>query len=298
MSEYTREEILKLIEENGGPEGLDLSGKDLSGIDLSREAIQKELTKVRKDDAGAKPVWFHAEIGSINLGKANLRSALLLNANLQEAFLLGANLQKADLTEANLQKAVLWVANFQEAQLAGANLRGAYLRDANLQTALLFKANLEEAYLGHANLRGAYLEKANLQRTNLQGADLRGAHFHPSILQGAYLTGAKRDWQAIPVTEGMLEVAFALTGIASALAGVLVSIGSFGLSFTAVLLFVISLSAAGSLTLYRTYLNQQGFSLDIRSVVLSPYGWLLLSSGGVWIVAVVLILQRLFGAGS
>jgi len=35
MSEYTREEILKLIEENGGPEGLDLSGKDLSGIDLS-----------------------------------------------------------------------------------------------------------------------------------------------------------------------------------------------------------------------------------------------------------------------
>jgi len=34
MSEYTREEILKLIEENGGPEGLDLSGKDLSGIGL------------------------------------------------------------------------------------------------------------------------------------------------------------------------------------------------------------------------------------------------------------------------
>ncbi len=26
MSEYTREEILKLIEENGGPEGLDLRG--------------------------------------------------------------------------------------------------------------------------------------------------------------------------------------------------------------------------------------------------------------------------------
>ena len=36
MSEYTREEILKLIEENGGPEGLYPWGKDLSGIDLSR----------------------------------------------------------------------------------------------------------------------------------------------------------------------------------------------------------------------------------------------------------------------
>jgi len=31
MSEYTREDILKLIEKNGGPEGLDLRDKDLSG---------------------------------------------------------------------------------------------------------------------------------------------------------------------------------------------------------------------------------------------------------------------------
>jgi len=43
MSQHTREEILKLIEENGGPEGLDLSGKDLSGIDLNERAIGTEL---------------------------------------------------------------------------------------------------------------------------------------------------------------------------------------------------------------------------------------------------------------
>ena len=43
MSEYTREEILKLIEENGGPEGLDLSEKDLSGIGLNKRAIEVEL---------------------------------------------------------------------------------------------------------------------------------------------------------------------------------------------------------------------------------------------------------------
>jgi len=35
MSEYTREEILKMIEEAGGPENLDLSDADLSGIDPS-----------------------------------------------------------------------------------------------------------------------------------------------------------------------------------------------------------------------------------------------------------------------
>ena len=53
MSEYTREEILKLIEENGGPEGLDLSGKNLSGkdlssIDLNERAIEAELEVGRR----------------------------------------------------------------------------------------------------------------------------------------------------------------------------------------------------------------------------------------------------------
>ncbi len=43
MSEYTREELLKLIQENSGPEKLDLSGKDLSGIDLNERAIGTEL---------------------------------------------------------------------------------------------------------------------------------------------------------------------------------------------------------------------------------------------------------------
>ena len=31
----TREDMLRLIEEHGGPEGLDLSGRNLRGIDLS-----------------------------------------------------------------------------------------------------------------------------------------------------------------------------------------------------------------------------------------------------------------------
>jgi len=43
MNQHTREEILKLIEENGGTEGLDLSGKDLSGIDLNERAIEAGL---------------------------------------------------------------------------------------------------------------------------------------------------------------------------------------------------------------------------------------------------------------
>ena len=47
MSEYTTQEVLKLIEENNGPDELDLSGKDMSGIDLGREAI-KALESTRE----------------------------------------------------------------------------------------------------------------------------------------------------------------------------------------------------------------------------------------------------------
>ena len=55
MSEYTREEILKLIEENNRPEGLDLPAKDLAGVDLGREAIKAELEKFREKVADKTP---------------------------------------------------------------------------------------------------------------------------------------------------------------------------------------------------------------------------------------------------
>ena len=85
LSEYTREEILKLIEENDGPEGLDLSGKDLSGIDLGREAIKAELEKALKSAPGETPVWYSESTEGINLEGINLEGARLSEADLGEA---------------------------------------------------------------------------------------------------------------------------------------------------------------------------------------------------------------------
>ena len=277
MSEYTTEEILKLIEENDGPEGLDLSGKDLTMIDLSGEAIEAKLKKLPDREPGEMPVWYSELLGGANLAGAKLQGVNLMSANLRRAVLAHTNLQKATLRYADLRGTILVGADLKGADLEGADLRWAALKNADL--------------------RGAYLEGATLDRALLEGANLRGALYHPSVLQEASLTGAKRDWQTTPITEGMLEVAFALTGITSALAGVFATIGSFSLSLTIVLLLVISLNAAGSLILYRTYLNQQGLSLDLRSVALSPYGWLLLSSGGIWMFAIILILQKTLTRG-
>jgi uncharacterized protein YjbI with pentapeptide repeats len=201
MSKYTTHQILDMIEANGGPEGLDLSGKDLRGIDLSRDTIQAELERVRKGDSTARPVWVsdltdganleEANLQRADLGGANLQEADLWRADLQEANLRVGKLQKADLGEASLQKADLMGADLQSADLGGANLQraemwgahvqranlvGADLRRVNLRGANLQGANLRVARLQEANLRGAKLQKVDLGEANLQKADLRGAN--------------------------------------------------------------------------------------------------------------------------
>ena len=194
MSELTREEILKLIEEHGGPWGLDLSGKDLSGIDLSRIAITAELEKVQKTAPDEIPVWFSEETRGINLQGVDLTKASLQGANLSEA-----NLERADLDEANLERAWLACANFrgaslryaklQGATLVGANLQGADLVGANLHKACLGGADLREACVGIANLQDAYLVDANLARVNLIDADnIKGIWLYGATLADTRLT--------------------------------------------------------------------------------------------------------------
>jgi uncharacterized protein YjbI with pentapeptide repeats len=189
MSEYTREEILKLIEENGGPEGLDLSGKDLSRIDLGEEAVWAALEKFRETAPDETPVWYSKLTDGINLAGANLREA-----NLQEAKLVGAELQGANLESSNLEGAGLLQANLQGAWLRGANLRGADLAPANLQGAYMMGANLEGANLALADLQGADLLHANFQDAHLRYSHLEKVDFYVAeSLEGAQFFNAFLD---------------------------------------------------------------------------------------------------------
>jgi len=213
MSEYTREEILKMIEDVGGPENLDLSGKDLSGIDLSAEAIAKELERYQKQHFGQIPAWFESNTQGINLQNANLlgarlQGANLIKANLQQTDLRGANLQQSDLRLANLhkanleraslQEAMLYRANLQEAVLVHVNLQEAWVVDVNLQEAKLWRGKLQEAHLGGAKLLRAHLVQANLRRAslaeaNLEEADLGAADLQEADLAAASLVGTKLE---------------------------------------------------------------------------------------------------------
>jgi len=174
-----------MIEENGGPEGLDLSEADLTEIDLGGETIGSEFEKVRKDDPKVILPWVTWYGTRVPLVAINLEGA-----NLQGANLFGANLQGADLRSANLQTACLVHANLREARLFQANLEGADLHSANLREARLSGARLQEARLTCTDLRGAGLANANLQGNEFQLADLQGADLWGAYLQGADLSTA------------------------------------------------------------------------------------------------------------
>ena len=209
MSDYTLQQLLKCIEDNNGPERLDLAVRDLSGLDLSRESIKAELERRGIADSAVFPAWVHwdratgqvlginlqeARLGGANLrgarlGGANLRGARLEGANLQDARLMGANLQEAWLEGADLQRARFVGANLQGARFVGANLQGAWLGRADLRESWFVGANLDRAIFGGANLRKARLVGADLTRVDLRNAgSIERLYLHLAILDHTQLT--------------------------------------------------------------------------------------------------------------
>jgi uncharacterized protein YjbI with pentapeptide repeats len=163
----TREDLLRMIEENGGPQGLQLVGQNLSGIDLSFRAIREELRKRGIAHTGHVP-WYSADTHG-----ANMKGIVFRDANLSEA-----DLFQADLSSANLR---------------GAQLQGAVFHDAKLTGCVLVKADAQHADFTCAVLQGAYLQRAILQGANLRGAQSQGANFFQANLDGAILWDANLE---------------------------------------------------------------------------------------------------------
>jgi hypothetical protein len=139
---YTREDVLRLIEENGGTaEGLDLTGK-----------------------------WFEAYI---DLSKLNLTGIIFRKAQLRTA-----NFKGSDLSNAHLERAFLLNTILENTLLVSANLENAFIVYASLEGADLMSANLKGANLEGAYLKGAKLVAANLKGTELRSAELIHAHLH------------------------------------------------------------------------------------------------------------------------
>lgn len=149
-----RNDVLALIDQHGGSEGLDLSEYDLSGADLSRLDLHGALFSKHDSDG-------------------NLRKS----ANLTGVRCTDTNLMRADLTHVNLEGASFWQANLYEATLHASNASLASFGKANLEKADLYGCNLAGANLWYANLK-----EANLGVARIADAVMTGVQFGDKIL--------------------------------------------------------------------------------------------------------------------
>jgi uncharacterized protein YjbI with pentapeptide repeats len=216
--------LLQLIEENGGPEGLDLHGCYMRGIDANPEALQPYV-EAYAEQHGAEdaPSWLetlsHSEM---SIGLNDLFNGLRLQQDadpeapqphtegnaegrgdeaappwLERLFhsemcirLNGAHLEGAELTFAQLEGASFLGAHLERAHLVGAHFGGGNLREAHLEHAELMAAHLEHAQLTGAHLEGANLLAAHLEHADLFSGDLQGAYLMDAHLEGARLQDA------------------------------------------------------------------------------------------------------------
>ena len=108
-SPFTREDVLRLIKENGGT---------AEGLDLSEKWFEKGIDLTELDLKGI--ILINAHLEGANLGEAHLEGAYLGEAHLEGTYLLGAHLEGANLSYAHLEGADLWVAHLEGATLWGA----------------------------------------------------------------------------------------------------------------------------------------------------------------------------------
>lgn len=145
----TREDLLRMIEENGGPQGLDLSGRDLSNVDLSGMYLE-----------------------GVRFQGAELRQAVLAGSWLEKCDFQDANLWRADLRDSSL-----WKANLDRADLKECDLRGAVLQDASLRDTLLTGATLSQTLLYKTILSNTLVTKEDIGPRILLERQLDLMHF-------------------------------------------------------------------------------------------------------------------------
>lgn len=153
---HTREDVLRLIKENGGTaEGLDLSGK-----------VFKE---------------------EIDLSNLDLSGIKLNDVSLFRAHFNGSNLDGSAMQRTNLQYATFNPLESKAASLQAVDLRNAYLENAEFREADLTAA-LFQGELGH--LLPAYLDKTDFRHANLWLSDFKGCYFYGTKLEGTFIRGA------------------------------------------------------------------------------------------------------------
>jgi hypothetical protein len=152
---YTREDVLRMIKEHGGPEGLNLSKKRF--------------------------------VEAIDLSNLDLHGVILNDVHLFRANFNGSNLARAIMQKANLGYATFKPLKSKDISLQGIDLRNADLHDADFRGADLIGAKFQEE-LPH--LLPAFLDRTDFRNANLFRANFKGCYLYETKFEGAYIRGA------------------------------------------------------------------------------------------------------------
>jgi uncharacterized protein YjbI with pentapeptide repeats len=150
----TSTDVVRLLQEGGNPEQLDVSHHDLRGINLMNGNLRG------------------ANLSQVSVCEANLCGANLSKADLHGADLSGTYLCWADLRGANLDWAILYGAFLGRADLRGTSLDKTYVRGADLSWARFGEASDDEQLKHRLWRRGAIFR----EMTNVRVSEAAGRH--------------------------------------------------------------------------------------------------------------------------
>jgi uncharacterized protein YjbI with pentapeptide repeats len=152
LRKLSREAVLNLIENNGGPEGLDLSYCEFVDVDLSNINFGGDwnVGTLGTNFEGSR--FRHSNLEACNLDLTSFQNALVEITNLNKASLRAAN-----CTNTNFRKSSFRYTNLYRSQLAGADFF-----ETNLELADLYKAkNIKDALLDKSNFGNKILQETN-----------------------------------------------------------------------------------------------------------------------------------------
>jgi uncharacterized protein YjbI with pentapeptide repeats len=169
---YTREDVLKLIEENGGKtEGFDLSekfferGVDLSGLELNGIIFRESVFHV---------LFGHEKANGARFDGSELKRADFRNAELEYAQFNNLETKSTNLLAADFRGSHLMLSSFRGADLANAQF--GETEDKNVTVATLDMVDLREAKLLRTNFKGCYFYGTKFEGAFIRGADIFDAH--------------------------------------------------------------------------------------------------------------------------
>ena len=203
---FTKEEVIRGLDEDFDLRGANLEGLDLREVNFS----ETDLTGVNFTGANLEKSDFNratlngAHLSGANFSRAYMKMALLrrcicVRVDFSHANLLSADFREAIIEECDFNRAELGAyfskahiskVDFSKEEMTCATFIGAHLKDVNFKGTNLRFGNFDDAIINDADFRGAEMEGITFKGTHLHNVEIDTWEIKKESLVGACISGA------------------------------------------------------------------------------------------------------------